>query len=133
MHHARFSSPLFIICLRSLGLLCCIFASAAAQEFSPPVSKESLKLHVARNGAEVAVSWEAPAEQVRIVEIYRNTREDVKGRNRCAALRPLPAMAVDTVPDAKTTYWYWLKIILKDGNIMNVGPVATPSADVWVP
>ncbi len=133
MHHARFSCPLLITCLRSLGLLCYFFASAAAQESSPPVPKESLQLHVARNGAEVSVSWVVPAEQVRIVEIYRNTRDDVKGRNRCAALRPLPAMTVDVAPDAETPYWYWLKIIFKDGQIMNVGPAPTPSADVWAP
>ena len=133
MHHARFSAPLVIICLRSLGLLCCFFASAVAQESSPPVSKESLQLHVARNGAEVAVSWVVPADQVRAVEIYRNTRMDVRGRNRAASLPPSPAMTVDTVPDAEATYWFWLKLILKDGRIMNVGPVPTPAADVWVP
>ena len=106
---------------------------AAAQPLPPPsAAKESIKFHVARSGEEVLLSWELPSEEVRMVEIYRNNQIEVKGRRRCAMVRPLPATALDTVPDG-TRYWYWLKVIFKDGQIRNIGPAMTPPAQVWVP
>ncbi len=116
-----------------LAWFCATLMPAAAQSPAPgPVSKESLKLYVARNGTEVMLSWELPSEQVRLVEIYRNNQVDVEGRNRFATVRPLPAGALDTVADG-APYWYWLKVIFKDGQTLNVGPAITPSAQVWTP
>lgn len=127
-------SPLVSVrCLPLFAFLCVVFTPVGAQTGLPAqVSQDSAKLHVARNGSEVLVSWELPAEQVRVVEIYRNTTEDVKGRGRRGSLRPLPASMVDTVPDGNP-YWYWLKVIFKNGQTMNVGPAVTPPAEVWTP
>ena len=133
MNRSTRSSFVFVGFLRLAFLLCAVSSSVGAQTGLPAqVDRDSAKLHVARNGSEVLISWELPAEQVRVVEVYRNTTVDVKGRGRRGSLRPLPASMVDTVPDGNP-YWYWLKVIFKDGQTMNVGPAVTPPADVWTP
>ena len=127
------SSFVSVGCLRLFFLLCVVSSPVGAQTgLSAQVARDSARLHVARNGSEVLTSWELPADQVRVVEVYRNTTLDVKGRGRRGSLRPLPGSMVDTVPDGNP-YWYWLKVIFKDGQTMNVGPAVTPPADVWTP
>ncbi len=112
--------------------------SAAAQPAPPapaseiPITKESPKLHVVRNGGEVLLSWELPLPaEVRTVEVYRNDTEFVKGRKRVTATRN--DRAYDILPEPQNRYWYWLKILLVDGQTVNVGPVVTPSPAVWTP
>jgi hypothetical protein len=133
MNRSTLSSLVSVGCIRLAFFLCVVSFPVGAQTGLPEqVDRDSAKLHVARNGSEVLISWEVPAEQVRVVEVYRNTTMDVKGRGRRGSLRPLPASMVDTVPDGNP-YWYWLKVIFKDGQTMNVGPAVTPPADVWTP
>lgn len=127
-------------------LLACLLASPALAQTAPAPSattapaavdperfKNQCHLTVARNGKEVVVGWILPAVDIKQFEIFRNTREQALGRGRVAALRPELAIYYDTVDDAASTYWYWLKITLAGGQIVNVGPVATPSAKVWTP
>lgn len=109
-------------------------SSAAAQAADPDVEEtRKTALHVARNGNEVIVSWVLPKVEIKQFEIFRNTRDQAQGRTRAAAVRTEPAVYYDSVTDAETTYWYWLKITLKSGQVVNVGPVATPVSKVWTP
>lgn len=91
------------------------------------------KLIVARNGTEVNIRWELPDVEVRGVELIRNTRKETKGRTRIASVSKKTIQYIDAVPDASATYWYWLKITLKDGATAGIGPVPTPDAEVWKP
>lgn len=123
---------------RLVPLMILFVLSAAAQPAPPapvsevPITKESPKLHVVRNGGEVLLSWELPLSvQARAIEVYRNDTEFVKGRKRVTVTRN--DRAYDILPEAQATYWYWLKILLLDGQTLNVGPVVTPSSTVWTP
>lgn len=91
------------------------------------------KLTVARTGAEVSIRWELPDVEIRGVDLIRNARKEPKGRDRIASVSKKTIQYIDTVPDASATYWYWLKITLKDGRTVGVGPVPTPDATVWTP
>lgn len=130
--------------LRSLALACALALPASAQSApsasapTSPVASSDIQsktqLNVARNGKEVVISWALPADApIKQFEICRNTRDQAQGRGRVAALRTEPSVYFDSVPEDETTYWYWLKITLADGQIVNVGPVSTPSAKVWTP
>lgn len=98
-----------------------------------PETAESGSLEVARSGTEVYLTWTLPAGEVRLLEIMRNTSISPQGRDRVASLRNTLLLHLDTVPDPDATYWYWVKITRPDGRIINIGPVATPSATVWTP
>lgn len=95
--------------------------------------RANTKLTVARNGAEVSVTWELPDVEIRGMDLIRNDRKDPKGRDRLAFISKKTPHYIDTVPDASATYWYWLKITLKSGRTVGVGPVPTPDATVWTP
>lgn len=100
---------------------------------SAPSGTEGAKLHVARTGNEVMITWELPPIEIKQFEIFRNTMIEPKGRVRAAAVRTEPAIYLDQVTDETQTYWYWLKITLGNGQVVNIGPVATPDAKVWTP
>ena len=94
----------------------------------------AVQLLVARNGDEVIVAWEIPAGlEIKGLDIYRNTHEHTSGRNRVDYVRPSPALYRDKVPDPGVAYWYWLKLVLSNGDKVNIGPVRTPDAAVWTP
>lgn len=119
-----------------LGVSLTALAPLQAQTtYSPsaPTGEEGAKLHVARTGNEVMVTWELPPIEIKQFEIFRNTKIDPKGRTRAAAVRTEPAIYLDQVTDETQTYWYWLKITLGNGQVVNIGPVATPDAKVWTP
>jgi len=124
---------------RFLALLGVLIAPVCAQTTylepaKPGTPEVSLNgtLEVARNGNEVILSWTLPTGEVRTIEIYRNTQRDVKGRGRAGTVRADVVVFHDKVPDDQT-YWYWLKLTLPSGKNVNIGPVATPSAQVWNP
>ncbi len=113
-------------------------ASAPASAATPAEIAEAevvkgTTLTIARNGNEVLVSWLLPKADIKQLEIFRNTRDQAPGRGRVAAVRTEPPVYYDTVAEAETTYWYWLKITLKSGQTVNIGPAPTPAAKVWVP
>jgi hypothetical protein len=123
---------------RLFSLMTLFVLSAAAEPIpdaaSPetPVARASPRLQVARNGEEVLLSWELPLPvEIRTIEVYRNDKESVKGRKRVTATRN--DRAYDILPEARLPYWYWLKILLVDGQVVNVGPVVTPPSTVWTP
>ena len=118
-----------------LGVAALPCSASAQTTFAPsaPAGQEGIKLHVARSGNDVMVTWELPPIEIKQFEIFRNTHKNPAGRGRAAAVRTEPAVFLDQVPDQTVTYWYWLKITLKDGQIVNIGPVATPDPTVWTP
>jgi hypothetical protein len=128
-------SPLRFIALVGLFVtasLCAQTTYVAPAKPGTPEAAVNGTLEVARSGNEVILTWTLPEGEIRTLEIYRNTQSDVKGRGRAGAIRTDVTVFHDKVPDAQT-YWYWLKITRPDGVIVNLGPVATPSASVWTP
>ena len=121
--------------LAALALPLAAAEPASGSPGSEPVALlKTSQLHVARNGAEVVVSWDIPADlAIKGIDVYRNTRDQASGRSRVDFVRPAPAVLRDKVPDAALTYWYWLKIVLVTGETVNIGPVKTPEASVWTP
>lgn len=118
------------------ALACALCSPVVAQTTylpSAPEGTEGIKLNVARSGNEVMITWELPSIEIKQFEIFRHIQKDAKGRTRAAAVRTDPAIYLDQVPDQTTTYWYWLKITLGNGQIVNIGPVSTPSPTVWTP
>jgi hypothetical protein len=106
----------------------------AAEQSADVAALEAVsKLQVARNGNEVMVSWELPNVAINGVDIYRNTQERATGRTRLDFARPLPAVYLDKVPDAKTVYWYSIKVVFTDGRSITVGPVVSAPVEVWTP
>ena len=109
-------------------------SSAQNAEAAKAGRSAQCRLHVARNGKEVLISWILPDNtEVKQFEIFRNTRDQALGRGRVAAVRTTPAIYYDSLPEEGTKYWYWLKVTFVDGVVVNVGPVATPDPDVWTP
>lgn len=130
----------FRVCLSALAIAFITFgqpALSAENKAADPAAiaalREKSSLIVARNGTEVNVRWELPPVDLRSLELLRNTQRDPAGRDRVASVSKKKLQHVDQVPDASATYWYWLKITLKDGRTFGIGPVATPSAEVWSP
>jgi hypothetical protein len=79
------------------------------------------------------LTWTLPPGEFRQIEIYRNTNNGAPGRTRAAAVRSETVHYMDKVPDLTVTYWYWLKLTRKTGEVVNLGPVPTPSPTVWQP
>lgn len=123
------------------------FAASAFAQIPPPVTAptpaaatpapapapKKMVLEVARTGNEVLLTWTLPEGEVRMLEIMRNTSENAPGRGRVGTTRATVNVFSDTVPDATVTYWYWVKLTRPSGDVVNIGPVATPSAKVWTP
>ena len=125
---------------RLLALFCAFAFPVFAQTTyvpSAPVGTESsdaMQLFVARSENEVMITWALPKNvEIKSCEIYRNTNAETKGRGRAATVRAEPAVYIDQVADLNVTYWYWLKLTLASGQVVNVGPVPTPAATVWTP
>ena len=108
-------------------------APATTSEDDLLALKQSARLHVARNGDEVLLTWELPELRIKGLDIYRNTADSTKGRGRLDFVKAKPSLFTDKVPDPKAVYFYWIKIVLASGETLNVGPVATPSGEVWAP
>ena len=122
---------------------CCLLLDVAAQSApsSPALpdaaqivkQMESIPLNIARDGQEVIVSWTTPTVPVRAFEIFRNDSDALRGRLRIALVRADREVIFDSLPDTKAKYWYWIKVTSYDGQVVNVGPVATPTGAVWTP
>ena len=137
----KFPAPLSLALFVAVSV---VLTSPASAEDAPsaerPVDTETDalirrqgRLIIARSGGEVSARWELPDIEVRGVELLRNTQAGPKGRKRVASVSKKSTHYVDTLPDASAAYWYWLKVTLKDGRSVGLGPVATPSAEVWTP
>lgn len=90
-------------------------------------------IDVARNGDDVFLAWAQLPSPIRHIEIHRNTLPTPGGRIRIATITPPVNTFVEKVPDATASYWYWLVVTRPDGITETIGPVATRSAEVWVP
>ncbi len=122
---------------------CCLLLDVAAQSApsapTPPDAAqivkqmEAIPLNIARDGQEVIVSWTTPTVPVRAFEIFRNDSDALRGRLRIALVRSDREVIFDALPDPKAKYWYWIKATSYDGQVVNVGPVATPTGTVWTP
>lgn len=126
--------------LRILSLAVALSVSSFAQTHSAgtsPVSRRpqssEFQVNVARNDREVIITWILPQVDIKQFEIFRHTSSSANGRGRVASVRTQPPVYYDNVPESETKYWYWLKVTLADGFIMNIGPVATPESKVWIP
>lgn len=107
-----------------------VVAPAAPAPAAPPVAPAAAAPVVARrNGAVVDVSWTLPVSDIgyKAIEIMRNERSEAQGRARVRAVRSTVTSLQDTVPDAQSDYWYWIKLTRTDGTIQNIGPVAAPA------
>lgn len=108
-------------------------ATTVASSPSLDEIRAAARLEVARNGDEVLVTWSLPPADYKGVDVYRNIQERTSGRSRVDFVGATPAEFRDKVPDASVTYWYWLKVVLRTGEHINIGPVKTPDAAVWTP
>lgn len=128
------------MCLRLLAFFCALALPVAAQTTfvnpakpGTPEAAVTGSLEIARTGNEVLLTWTLPEGEVRMLEIMRHTSPQAPGRGRVAGVRTEPPIYADSVPDEQATYWYWLKLTRPNGQVINIGPVATPSAAVWRP
>lgn len=122
---------------------CCLLLDLAAQHEptaqastgAAQIAKqmEAISLSLARDGQEVIVSWTKPTVSLRAFEIFRNDSDAMRGRLRIALVRSDREVIFDTLPDPKTKYWYWIKATSYEGQVVNIGPVATPPSTVWTP
>lgn len=74
----------------------------------------------------ISLSWKLQDfPSIRVVEIYRNTRNQASGRTRVIASAPQEGTLVDTGVVAGTTYWYMFKLTMTDGTTVNTTPEAS--------
>lgn len=74
----------------------------------------------------INLSWKLQDfPSIRVVEIYRNTRNQASGRTRVIASAPQEGTLVDTGVVAGTTYWYMFKLTMTDGTTVNTIPEAS--------
>jgi hypothetical protein len=124
-------------CLSVLLLALALPMTAArrpAAETTPPDAVPfSGSIEADRTGNEVLLTWRIPDGEFIRTEIFRNTNSSTACRGRVTTVRTDVAQLTDQVPDLTVTYWYWIKLIRADGTHVNVGPAATPEAQVWSP
>lgn len=134
MPPARIPACMLLAVLGCTSLAAAPAPSAAAPASAPDPANDAPKLAVARNGADVLLNWQIPATlDIKLIELIRNTQRDAKGRTRVASVHARPGLYTDKVPDPSADYWYWLKITLKSGQVVGVGPVQAPPSVVWQP
>ena len=129
---------------RYLVLFTCTLLSPLAAQPAPPAQSapdavqivkqmEAIPLSLARDREEVLVTWTTPTVPIRAFEIFRNDNDGMRGRLRIALVRSDREVIFDTLPNSAGKYWYWIKATSYDGQVVNIGPVATPLATVWTP
>lgn len=85
--------------------------------------KTNLVSNKVSNG--ISLSWKLQDfPSIRVVELYRNTRNQASGRTRVLASAPQEGTLVDTGVVAGTTYWYMFKLTMTDGTTVNTLPEA---------
>lgn len=105
-----------------------------AAEAAPPATVPFAgSIEAARTGNEVLLTWKLPGGDFIRVEFYRNPNSSTADRGQVNTTRTDATQLLDQVPDLTVTHWYWLKLICADNTHLNVGPVPTPSANVWQP
>ena len=130
--------PLLSLALFSAFTLGAFGQTAPAPAPATPPAAQPPKtvsvLDVARTENDVLLAWTLPDGEVKMVEVMRNTKDTAPGRDRVASVRKDVLTFKDQVPDAKTVYWYWLKVTRPTGEVINIGPVPTPTkTQVWSP
>ncbi len=81
----------------------------------------------AKTDAGISLSWKLQdfPQAIRVVEVYRNTRNQASGRTRILASAPQEGTLLDTSGlVAGTTYWYMFKLTMSDGTTINTLPEA---------
>jgi hypothetical protein len=119
--------------LQFLALLCAFITPVFAETKNTlPVAEAPLPgtVKVVRNGSSAVITWALPLTwtppdfDVRMVEIFRNTAETTSGRGRAGSVRATVTTFTDLPPDTSVTYWYWVKVTLANGQIVNMGPAS---------
>lgn len=105
-------------------------APAKQVNVEPPAEA---KLTLARNSADVVVSWTLPPGNYRSIQITRHTQSEPRGRTGVGSVGPATTSFPDILPDKTATYWYWIKVTQTDLTVFNVGPVISKPAEVWNP
>lgn len=75
----------------------------------------------------VLVEWRLPKGDYREIEVFMNTSEDTVGRRRVGKAEPSDQAFSYSLPAdlvRGSTYWFWVKVMLTNGNHGNVGPVS---------
>lgn len=72
----------------------------------------------------ISLSWKLQDfASIRVVEIYRNTRNQASGRTRIVASAPQEGTLIDSSGLVTgTTYWYMFKLTMSDGTTVNTTP-----------
>jgi hypothetical protein len=90
-------------------------------------------VEIARSGADVSMTWRLPAGPVSRIDIHRHFQSEPEGRQLVATIYPPREVYLERVPEAATTYWYWLVATAADGKVSTYGPVASLPAEIWQP
>jgi rhamnogalacturonan endolyase len=80
-----------------------------------------------KTDAGISLSWKLQdfPQAIRVVEVYRNTRNQASGRTRILASAPQEGTLLDINGlVAGTTYWYMFKLTMNDGTTINTLPEA---------
>jgi hypothetical protein len=88
---------------------------------------------VVRNATGAVLTWDIATEDVHVIELFRNTVADTKGRVRVGTVAATRTTFTDPTADKATTYWYWLKVIHNDQTHINVGPVKSAPPEIKAP
>lgn len=98
-----------------------------------PAAPAEAPFTVTRKGTDAVLSWNISTDDVFVIELYRNTQADTKGRTRVGAVSATRTTFTDSTAEAATTYWYWLKVIRLDHTHFNIGPVKSVPAEAKAP
>lgn len=94
---------------------------------STPSNSSSITLNVSGGNGTAALNWSNPSN-VNALEVYQDTDSNPEGRVRIASLSSSATTYSATRLNNGTTYYFWLKYRLTDGNWYNSNAAsATPS------
>ncbi|HSX84526.1 MAG TPA: hypothetical protein VLE50_03930, partial [Cellvibrio sp.] len=79
-----------------------------------------------RSDTGISLSWQLQNfPPIRVVEVFRNTRNQASGRTRIFTSAPHEGTLVDELDLIEgTTYWYMFKLTMEDGTTLNTAPEA---------
>lgn len=123
-------TPLLLLAL--LGATLASAQTPATPAATPPAVVEA-PFTVTRKASNALLSWNISTDDVFVIELYRNTQADTKGRTRVGSVSGTRTSFTDPAADAATTYWYWLKVIRLDRTHFNIGPVKSSPVDPKAP
>lgn len=80
------------------------------------------KFQAERNENSTQITWAVPPENLKHIQIKRNTSQKNINRKEIIRSREPIDKINDPLPDAEADYWYWMEILLENGTFISVGP-----------